>query len=177
MVPAARRRVGEEYVEPGASGTDENRPLFQDMLAHARSKPRPFDILLVHSFSRFCRDEFTYAAAQRDLGRAGISLQSITQPLGDDHTGKMVGQILVAFDAYQSRENGKHTSRAMKENARQGFWNGSVPPFGYRTVEAGRRARRSKRFWVSSNRKLSSSGSSTACIWVWKVANMASRQS
>lgn len=25
----------------------------------------------------------------------------------------------------------------MKENARQGFWNGSLPPIGYRIVEAG----------------------------------------
>src|SRR5690348_7801005 len=50
-----------QYVEPGASGTDENRPAFQQMLADARSKPRPFDIVLVHSFSRFCRDEYTYA--------------------------------------------------------------------------------------------------------------------
>ena len=26
--------------------------------------------------------------------------------------------------------------RAMKENARQGFWNGALPPIGYRIVEA-----------------------------------------
>ena len=100
-------------IEPRASGTDESRPVFQAMLTDARSRPRPFDIVLVHSFSRFCRDEFTYATAKLDL------------TLGDDHTGQMVGSILVSFDAYQSRENGKHTSRAMKENARQGFWNGS----------------------------------------------------
>src|SRR5882757_1162109 len=29
-----------------------------------------------------------------------------------------------------------HVSRAMKENARQGFWNGALPPIGYRIVEA-----------------------------------------
>jgi hypothetical protein len=34
------------------------------------------------------------------------------------------------------KENAKHTLRAMKENARQGFWNGSLPPIGYRIVEA-----------------------------------------
>src|SRR5690349_3967533 len=78
------------YIEPGATGTDENRPVFQDMLAEAKVKPRRFDLVLVHSFSRFCRDEFTYAAAKRDLTRAGISLHSMTQPLGDDHTGQMV---------------------------------------------------------------------------------------
>jgi DNA invertase Pin-like site-specific DNA recombinase len=119
--------------------------VFQELLADARSKPRPFDIVLVHSFSRFCRDEYTYAAATRDLTRASIALHSLTQPLGDDHTGRMVSSILVSFDAYQSRENGKHTARAMKENARQGFWNGSLPPFGYRTVEAGRRGDKVKK--------------------------------
>lgn len=108
------------------------------MLNDGRAKPRLFDLVLVHFFSRFCRDEYIYAAAIRDLNKAGITLHSLTQPLGDDHTGRMVSSILVSFDAYQSRENGKHTARAMKENARQGFWNGRHPPFGYQTVEAGR---------------------------------------
>jgi site-specific DNA recombinase len=134
-----------QFIEPGASGTDENRPVFQEMLAEARCKPRLFDTVLVHSYSRFCRDEFTYATAKRSLERAGVAIQSISQPLGDDHTGQMVASMLVAFDAYQSRENGKHTSRAMKENARQGFWNGSYPPFGYMTVEAGRRGDKVKK--------------------------------
>ena len=120
-------------------------PSLSELLTDARSKPRPFDVVLVHSFSRLCRDEYTYAAAIRDLTRAGITLHSLTQPLGDDHTGRMVSSILVSFDAYQSRENGKHTARAMKENARQGFWNGSRPPFGYCTVEAGKRGDKVKK--------------------------------
>ncbi len=33
----------------------------------------------------------------------------------------------------------------MKENARQGFWNGSKPPFGYRTVEVERRGTKVKK--------------------------------
>jgi hypothetical protein len=32
--------------------------------------------------------------------------------------------MMAPFDEYQSKENGKHTLRAMKENARQGFWTG-----------------------------------------------------
>src|SRR5215472_7068196 len=48
----------------------------------------------------------------------------------------MIRQIMALFDEYQSKENAKHTLRAMKENARQGFWNGSLPPIGYRIVEA-----------------------------------------
>jgi hypothetical protein len=35
--------------------------------------------------------------------------------------------------------------RALKENARQGFWNGSLPPIGYRTVAAEQRGAKSKK--------------------------------
>ena len=49
----------------------------------------------------------------------------------------MIRQVIALFDEYQSKENAKHILRAMKENARQGFWNGSLPPIGYRIVEAG----------------------------------------
>jgi site-specific DNA recombinase len=59
--------------------------------------------------------------------------------------------VFSAFDEYQSQENSKHTSRAMRENARRGFFNGSRPPFGYRVVETevlGNRGRRKKRLAV-----------------------------
>jgi site-specific DNA recombinase len=133
------------YIEPGASGTDETRPIFSEMLDDARSNPKPFDIILVHSFSRFARDNLAYAMAKRDLNRAGVNIQSITQPLNDDPTGQLVENILVSFDAYASKEISKHTARGMKENARQGFWNGSRPPFGYDAVEAERRGEKIKK--------------------------------
>jgi site-specific DNA recombinase len=31
---------------------------------------------------------------------------------------------MALFDEYQSKENAKHVVRALKENARQGFWPG-----------------------------------------------------
>ncbi len=57
----------------------------------------------------------------------------------------MIRQIMALFDEYQSKDNAKHTLRAMKENARQGFWNGSLPPIGYRIVEAEQRGHRIKK--------------------------------
>lgn len=48
----------------------------------------------------------------------------------------MARKIFSIFDEYQSKENSKHTLRAMKENTRQGYFNGSRPTFGYKTVEA-----------------------------------------
>lgn len=37
------------------------------------------------------------------------------------------------------------TLRAMKENTRQGFWNGSRPPFGYRVIAAEKRGDKIKK--------------------------------
>jgi len=114
-----------DYVEPGASATDDRRPEFQRMIDAAITKPPAFDVILVHSFSRFFRDQFQLEFYVRRLAKAG-----------DDPMSNMIRQIMALFDEYQSKENAKHTLRAMKENARQGFWNGALPPIGYRIVEA-----------------------------------------
>ena len=57
----------------------------------------------------------------------------------------MMRQIMTLFDEYQSKENAKHTLRAMKENACQGFWNGALPPIGYRIVAAEQRGAKIKK--------------------------------
>jgi site-specific DNA recombinase len=125
-----------DYVEPGVSATDDRRPEFQRMIDAATTKPPAFNVIVVHSFSRFFRDQFQLEFYVRRLAKNGVRLVSITQELGDDPMSNMIRQIMALFDEYQSKENAKHTLRAMKENARQGFWNGSLPPIGYRIVEA-----------------------------------------
>jgi site-specific DNA recombinase len=125
-----------DYVEPGVSATDDRRPEFQRMIDAATTKPPAFDVIVVHSFSRFFRDQFQLEFYVRRLAKSGVRLVSITQELGDDPMSNMIRQIMALFDEYQSKENAKHTLRAMNENARQGFWNGSRPPIGYRIVEA-----------------------------------------
>ena len=128
--------IAADYVEPGASATDDRRPEFQRMIDAATAKPSMFDVILVHSFSRFFRDQFQLEFYVRRLVKNGVRLISITQELGDDPMSNMIRQIMALFDEYQSKENAKHTLRAMKENARQGFWNGALPPIGYRIVAA-----------------------------------------
>lgn len=136
--------VGEEFVEPGNTATDDKRPQFQTMIDAALSKPPPFTVILVHSFSRFFRDQCQFEFYARKLARNGVRIISITQELGDDPMSLMMRQIMNLFDEYQSRENAKHTLRAMKENARQGFWNGARPPLGYQIVAAEQRGTKIK---------------------------------
>lgn len=134
-----------EFVEAGASATDDRRPEFQRMMDAGAQKPAPFEFIIVHSFSRFFRDQFQLEFYVRRLAKNGIRLTSSTQDLGDDPMSVMMRQIMALFDEYQSKENAKHTLRAMRENARQGYWNGSRPPFGYRIVAAEQRGSRTKK--------------------------------
>jgi DNA invertase Pin-like site-specific DNA recombinase len=135
----------ETYVEPGASATNDRRPEFQRMIEAGTSKPAPFDVVIVHSFSRFFRDAFDMEFYVRRLAKNGVKLLSITQEIGDDPIHQMMRQIMALFDEYQSKENAKHVLRAQKENARQGFWNGSLPPIGYRIVAAETRGAKVKK--------------------------------
>jgi site-specific DNA recombinase len=138
------------YGEPGASATDDKRPEFQKLMADAMLDPSPFDAIIVHSYSRFFRDAFELEFNYRRLAKRGVKLIAITQELSDDPMGKMMRQIVALFDEYQSKENGKHTSRAMKENARRGNHN-SRPIYGYRLVgtgEIGNKGREKKRLAI-----------------------------
>ena len=127
--------VATEYVEAGASATDDRRPVFQRMIAEACVTPSPFDAIVVHSLSRFFRDSLEFGLYERNLKRFEVRVLSITQQTSNDPSGEMIRRIFSVFDEYQSKENGKHTLRAMRENARQGFFNGSRPPLGYQPVE------------------------------------------
>jgi len=136
------------FSEPGASALDEDRPVFQEMIHTAKRTDKPFDLVVVHSLSRFSRDSLHSELYIRELRKAGVELISITQEVGQDPTGEMFRKLLHIFDEHQSRETAKHVHRAMLENARQGFWNGSRPPYGYGVEIAERRGNKDKKVLV-----------------------------
>ncbi len=131
----------ETYQEQGASATDDRRPQFQKMIADAVCPDHPYDAIAVFSLSRFFRDAYALADYERRLRRAHVRLISITQQTGDDESGQLVRGILTYFDEYQSKENGKNVRRSMVENAKQGFFNGARPPFGYTAAKTEIRGR------------------------------------
>lgn len=148
--------VTAEFTESGASATDDRRPAFQRMLDEATTPERRFDIICVHAFSRFYRNGAEMELTIRNLRKHGVEVVSVTQPTGDDPSQEMMRQMIGIFDEYTSRENGKNVIRAMCESARQGFWNGTTPPLGYRIVAAERRGSKSRSASKSTLSKRSS---------------------
>jgi site-specific DNA recombinase len=139
--------VVSEFVEAGASAGDDRRAVFQQMIERACDGENAFDVIVVHSYSRFFREAFEQEFYLRKLAKHRVRVVSITQPVGDEAepVHAMMRKVIALFDEYQSKENAKHVIRSMKENARQGFWNGATCPLGYKLVEAERRGAKIKK--------------------------------
>lgn len=136
--------VVDEYVE-AATATDDRRPAFQQMMERACDTDKPFNTIVFYSFNRFFRNGADMELAIRRLRKHGVEVVSVTQPTGDDHSRELMRQLIGVFDEHTSREISKNTTRAMRESAKQGFWNGATPPLGYNIVEAERRGQKIKK--------------------------------
>ena len=137
--------VVDEFVEAGASATDDRRQVFQEMMERACDPSKPFDRIVVYAYNRFFRNGADMELAIRKLRKYDVELVSVTQPTGDDPSRIMMRQLIGIFDEHTSREISKNTTAAMRESAKQGFWNGATPPLGYKIVEAERRGQKIKK--------------------------------
>ena len=73
-----------EFVEAGASATDDRRAVFQQMIERACDGENAFDVIVVHSYSRFFREAFEQEFYLRKLAKHNVKVISITQPVGDE---------------------------------------------------------------------------------------------
>ena len=136
--------IVEEFVE-AKTATDDRRPVLQEMIDRACASNHPYDAIVFYAFNRFFRNVAEMELTIRKLRKHGVEVVSVTQPTGDDPSQILVRQIIGAFDEHTSREISKNTTRAMRESAKQGFWNGATPPLGYKIVEAERRGQKIKK--------------------------------
>ncbi len=137
--------LSEFYIDRGASARDDARPEFQRMLLDAAAKPAPFAAIVVYDRSRFYRNAAKAELTIRELRRNDVQIVSVTQPNGNDEAGDMIRQLIAVFDEHSSRETAKRVRGTMIQNAKEGFWNGSAPPYGYKTEIADRRGKKEKK--------------------------------
>ena len=120
-----------EYKEEGASGTDDNRKVFRRMLEDVLAPSKDVQAVLVYQSSRFMRNATKARALKDQLKRRGIRVVAIGQETTDDPMGHIIEGIFELIDQYESEVNGLRTSAAMRENAKQGNFNGARAPYGY----------------------------------------------
>lgn len=127
----------DEFLDEGVSATTDRRPAFQRMIAAAKTKPSPFDLILIHKSDRFARNR-EHSIVYKNLLRreCGIDVVSITEPFDDTPQGRLMEGILEVMAEFYSANLGQEVRKGMTEKARRGEALG-MAPVGYRIGEGG----------------------------------------
>ena len=121
-----------EFIDEAESARSANRPAFKDMIAAAKRKAKPFDVILVWKLSRFARNREDSVIYKSILKRQQIAVVSMNEQVEESPAGSLLEGIIEVIDEFYSANLSQDTVRGMKENAARGYRNGGSAPFGYR---------------------------------------------
>ena len=123
-----------EFSEHESATSVKGRDAFQEAMEFALDRRNNVQAFIVYDTSRFARNREDAIVYKKLLRKKGIQILYATQTINDDLDGNLVEGVLELFDERYSKVLGQVTLRGMKENARRGFANGSIPPYGYKFI-------------------------------------------
>ncbi len=123
-----------EYVDEAESGRSASRPQFKEMIAVARLKHPPFQVILVWKLNRFSRSRVDSVTYKTLLKNKGIRVISINEHLDESPSGQLLEGIIESVDEFYSANLGQDIKRGLRETASRGFYACGRPPYGFRKV-------------------------------------------
>ena len=124
-----------EYVDEAESGRVDSRDGFSRMI-HDACLPNPkFKTILVWKHDRFSRHREHAVVYKARLRDRGVRLVSISEPLDDTPSGRLMEAIIEGLVEYYSENLAEDVARGMREAALRGNFFGARAPFGYRKVK------------------------------------------
>lgn len=125
--------IPDEYVfyDDGISGRSaKKRNDFNRMIATAKEKDHPFEVIFVWKFSRFARNQEEALVYKNLLRKNGVSVVSVSEPIPEGHFGTLIERIIEWMDEFYSINLGAEVIRGMTEKASRGEPT-CPPPIGY----------------------------------------------
>ena len=121
--------IVKEYVDAGESARTDKRHEFQKMIVAARSKE--FDVILVHKFDRFARNDYDFVVYEKELAELGMTLDSVSEP-GDASTpsGYIGRRMMQVISTWYSKNLAVEVKKGLQKSVENGGWP-RMAPFGY----------------------------------------------
>jgi len=126
-------QIPDEYVfyDDGISGkSTRKRDDFNRMIAIAKEKAHPFDVIYVWKFSRFARNQEESIVYKSLLAKHKVSVVSVSEPIPEGPFGSLIERVIEWTDAYYLVNLSGEVRRGMTEKASRGEPT-CPPPFGY----------------------------------------------
>ena len=119
------------YPEKAKTGTNDNRPAFQQMIKDAATKT--FQHIIVYKFDRFARsrrDSIMYKELLKE--KYGIKVLSALEPITDDEGGEFYEMFLEWNDEKYSKRLSKRVRDGLDTSVANGLFCGGFLIYGYK---------------------------------------------
>ncbi|MGP1569097.1 MAG: recombinase family protein [Peptoanaerobacter stomatis] len=117
------------YIDEARTGTNQNRPQFQQMLKSAKNKE--FEAVVVHKFDRFSRNKMDAVRIKYELKQQGVKVLSILEPLNGTPEDVIIESLYEGMAEYYSLNLAREVRKGMLENAEKGLTTGGTAPLGF----------------------------------------------
>ena len=118
------------FIEKGESATAANRTEFLKALEFCRQNRGELDFFIVWKIDRFARNTTDHFSVRAKLTQYGITLQSVTEPITQDHIGKLMETFLAGYAEFENEVRKQRCTGGMQGRLREGIWCW-WPPIGY----------------------------------------------
>jgi site-specific DNA recombinase len=123
-------KVLARFREEGESAKTADRTELQKLLQFCRKNKGAVQFVVVFNLTRFAREKYDHFALRAHLKSLGISLRSVTEPIDDTSTGKLMEGVLAAFAQFDNDVRSERTRGGMKAALELGRWT-FLAPLGY----------------------------------------------
>lgn len=119
-----------EYIDRALTGTNDNRPDFQRMIADSAKKQ--FQGVLVYQLDRFARNRYDSATYKAKLKKNGVRVLSARENISDDASGVLMEAVLEGMAEYYSVELSQKIKRGMALTVEKCLYTGGCVALGYK---------------------------------------------
>lgn len=122
--------IREVFREEGETAKTADRKQLIKLLDYCKKYKAGIDALIVWKVDRFARCTEDHLTLKAYLARLGVSLLSVTEPIEDSTTGRLMETMLAAFAQFDNEVRAERATNGLNGRADQGGWI-SRPPLGY----------------------------------------------
>src|SRR5215472_17116946 len=122
--------IAEIFTEQGESAKTADRTELRRLLTYCRENKGRIQAVIVYALNRFARDRFDHVTLRARLLGLGIALRSVTEPIDDSSSGKLMEGILASMAQFDNDVRSERTVAGMKARLERGGWT-FKPPLGY----------------------------------------------
>lgn len=115
------------FRDEGESAKATNRPQLLAMLEFCRQQQGAVEKCIVWKLDRFARNSDDHVMIRAILRKNGVSLVSVTEPIDDSPTGKLMETVLSGFAQFDNEVRTHRTTEGMKKRLEQGGWPHDAP--------------------------------------------------